>query len=265
MERSSSSRASATPACSTSCAAAAVLCTADFADQVPRGHRGPGHAEAAAGLRADRPAAVSRRRRRPAAVTGETGISPQAMSIRRRRSKPASIVEAGAVIGPGAAIGSGTVIAPNAVIGQHCQIGRDCYVGPGRQRPVCADRQPRHHPWRRPDRPGRFRLRRRRRAGRSASRRSAASSSRTMSRSAPTPRSTAAPWPTRSSAKAPRSTIWCRSPTMSASAAAASSPAIAGLSGSVTLGDFVMLGGGVGIADHVDDRRRRAACGRQRV
>ena len=35
------------------------------------------------------------------------------------------------MIGPLAAIGAGTIVAPNAVIGRFCQIGRDCYVGPG--------------------------------------------------------------------------------------------------------------------------------------
>ena len=160
------------------------------------------------------------------------------------------IVEAGAVDRARAAIGSGTVVAAEC---------RHRPVVPDRPRllyrarashPVRADRQPRHHPWRRqigqdgfgfvggPKVPERCR-------------RSAVSSSRTMSRSAPTRRSIAAPWPTRSSARAPRSTISCRSPTTCASAAIASSPAMSGMSGSVTLGDIVMIGGGVGIADHM--------------
>ncbi|OWK18398.1 hypothetical protein AJ88_04605 [Mesorhizobium amorphae CCBAU 01583] len=45
-----------------------------------------------------------------------------------------------------------------------------------------------------------------------------------MSRSARTPRSIAAPCPTPSSARAPRSTIWFRSPITSASAAIALLP-----------------------------------------
>ena len=161
-----------------------------------------------------------------------------------------AIIEAGAVIGPRAAIGSGTVIAPNAVIGQSCQIGRDGYIGPGVsvQYALIGNRVIIH---------GGARIGQDGfgfvggAKGPSACRRSAASSSRTMSRSARTPRSIAAPWPTRSSARAPRSTIWCRSPTTSASAAIASSPGIRGISGSVTVGDGVMMGGGVGLADHV--------------
>ena len=82
--------------------------------------------------------------------------------------------------------------APNAVIGPHVRIGRDCSIGPNASDAERADRQPRHHPSRRAA------------SGRTASaspwarkaisrcRRSAGSSSRTTSRSAPTPRSTAA-------------------------------------------------------------------------
>ena len=68
---------------------------------------------------------------RPAAMTGETGISAAAHVHPDALVEPGAIVEAGAVVGPGAEVGSGTVVAPNAVVGPSCRIGRDGYVGPG--------------------------------------------------------------------------------------------------------------------------------------
>jgi UDP-3-O-[3-hydroxymyristoyl] glucosamine N-acyltransferase len=41
------------------------------------------------------------------------------------------VVEPGAVIGPRVCIGAGTVVGATAVIGQDVQIGRDCSIGPG--------------------------------------------------------------------------------------------------------------------------------------
>jgi UDP-3-O-[3-hydroxymyristoyl] glucosamine N-acyltransferase len=109
--------------------AAAVLCTADIAGQVPHGiaillTARPQVAFAAIG-RLLFPAAAS-----PAAVTGETGISPRAYVDPTARLEAGVVVEAGAVIGPLAAIGAGTIVAPNAVVGRLCRIGRDCFVGP---------------------------------------------------------------------------------------------------------------------------------------
>jgi UDP-3-O-[3-hydroxymyristoyl] glucosamine N-acyltransferase len=46
------------------------------------------------------------------------------------RLEPDAIVEPGAVIGPEAQIGRGTTIAAGAVIGYRVHIGRDCYIGP---------------------------------------------------------------------------------------------------------------------------------------
>jgi UDP-3-O-[3-hydroxymyristoyl] glucosamine N-acyltransferase len=71
------------------------------------------------------PAAAS-----PETMTGETGISKLAHVAAGVRLEENVIIEAGAVIGPNVAIGSGTIIAPNAVIGPSSQIGRNCYVGP---------------------------------------------------------------------------------------------------------------------------------------
>ncbi len=110
--------------------AAAILCTADIAARVTPGiavlvSRRPQAAFAAIG-RLMFPAAAS-----PQALTGETGVSPRAHVDPTAILESGVVVEAGAVIGPGAAIGSGTIVAPNAVIGRLCQIGRDGYVGPG--------------------------------------------------------------------------------------------------------------------------------------
>jgi UDP-3-O-[3-hydroxymyristoyl] glucosamine N-acyltransferase len=110
--------------------AAAILCTAEMAVNVPPGvavlvTRRPQAAFAAIG-RLMFPAAAS-----PQAVTGETGVSTHAFVDPTARIEPGVVVEPGAVIGPLAAIGSGTIVAPGAVIGKQCQIGRGCYVGPG--------------------------------------------------------------------------------------------------------------------------------------
>jgi len=113
-----------------SLSAAAVLCTTEFAGQVPAGIAvlvtpKPQWAFALAG-RLIHPGAA-----RPLPMTGETGISPRAIVSKDGRLEDGVTVEAGAVIGPGVAVGTGTVIAANAVIGASSQLGRDCYVGPG--------------------------------------------------------------------------------------------------------------------------------------
>lgn len=110
--------------------AAAVLCTGEMASAVPPGiavlvTQRPQQAFASV-ARLLFPEAV-----KPAAVTGETGLSPAAHIAPDARIEAGAIVEAGAVIGAGASIGSGTIIAPHAVIGRFCQIGRDGFVGPG--------------------------------------------------------------------------------------------------------------------------------------
>ncbi|WP_274629155.1 UDP-3-O-(3-hydroxymyristoyl)glucosamine N-acyltransferase [Arvimicrobium flavum] len=110
--------------------AAAILCPEELASAVPPGvavlvtkhaHR----AFAQVGRLLFPQAAV------PAAITGETGISRRAHVDPSAHIEDGAIIEAGAVIGPGAGVGSGTVIGPNAVIGRNCQIGRDGFVGPG--------------------------------------------------------------------------------------------------------------------------------------
>ncbi|MEX0956017.1 MAG: UDP-3-O-(3-hydroxymyristoyl)glucosamine N-acyltransferase [Rhizobiaceae bacterium] len=110
--------------------AAAVLCRAEIASQVP---------DHVAALVTDKPqnAFVAAARllfasaMRPVAVTGERGVSQAAHVSAGASVEAGAIVEAGAVIGEGAAIGSGAIVAPGAVIGPQCRIGRDSYVGPG--------------------------------------------------------------------------------------------------------------------------------------
>jgi UDP-3-O-[3-hydroxymyristoyl] glucosamine N-acyltransferase len=44
--------------------------------------------------------------------------------------EPGVTVEPGAIIGDGAQVGSGTLVGPGAIIGANCRIGRDCVIGP---------------------------------------------------------------------------------------------------------------------------------------
>ena len=68
---------------------------------------------------------------RPTPVFENDGIGPGAYVHPDARLEPNVTVDPGAVIGPRAEIGSGTVIAANAVIGADVRIGRDCSIGPG--------------------------------------------------------------------------------------------------------------------------------------
>ena len=67
---------------------------------------------------------------RPGSVFGSTGIAPGAFVHPQARLEPGVVVDPGAVVGPGAEIGSGTVIGANAVIGPQVRIGRNGSVGP---------------------------------------------------------------------------------------------------------------------------------------
>ncbi len=110
--------------------AAAILCPQAAIDRVPQG---------IAVLISDNPrtdfAAVGRllfpTAIHPVAITGETGISSAAHIASGAEIETDVIIEAGAVVGTDAAIGSGSLIAPNAVIGPSVRIGRNCYIGPG--------------------------------------------------------------------------------------------------------------------------------------
>lgn len=109
--------------------ASAVLCPADLTDSVPAGVVAlvtpkPHYAFALIAGHFFPTAA------QPTAVTGENGISPHAIVHPSARIEEGAVVEAGAVVGEGAAIGAGTVIAPYAVIGRSCRIGRNGFIGP---------------------------------------------------------------------------------------------------------------------------------------
>ena len=66
---------------------------------------------------------------RPPSTCGTKGVSPGSHVDPTARLEPGVTVDPGAVVGPGAEIGSGTVIAANAVIGPSVRIGRDCSIG----------------------------------------------------------------------------------------------------------------------------------------
>ena len=68
---------------------------------------------------------------RPRSTFGVRGVDPGASVHSDARLEDGVIADPGAVIGPGAEIGSGTVIGANAVIGAEVRIGRDCSIGPG--------------------------------------------------------------------------------------------------------------------------------------
>ena len=68
---------------------------------------------------------------RPGSQFGALGIAPGAHIHPNARLEEGVTVDPGAVIGPGAEIGSGTVIGPNAVIGADVRIGRDSAIGAG--------------------------------------------------------------------------------------------------------------------------------------
>jgi UDP-3-O-[3-hydroxymyristoyl] glucosamine N-acyltransferase len=68
---------------------------------------------------------------RPSSQFESKGVAPGAFVHASARLENGVVVDPGVVIGPGAEIGAGTVIGPNAVIGRHVRIGRDCAIGAG--------------------------------------------------------------------------------------------------------------------------------------
>jgi UDP-3-O-[3-hydroxymyristoyl] glucosamine N-acyltransferase len=66
---------------------------------------------------------------RPAPVFGDNGVSPSAAVHPSARLERDVTVDPFAVIGPSATIGSGTLIGAHAVIGGHVQIGSNCAIG----------------------------------------------------------------------------------------------------------------------------------------
>ncbi|HET9904612.1 MAG TPA: UDP-3-O-(3-hydroxymyristoyl)glucosamine N-acyltransferase [Xanthobacteraceae bacterium] len=68
---------------------------------------------------------------RPSTLFRTDGIAPGAHVSPDAVLESGVSVDPGAVVGPGAEIGSGTAIAAGAVIGPGVRIGRDCAIGPG--------------------------------------------------------------------------------------------------------------------------------------
>ena len=68
---------------------------------------------------------------RPEAAFASQGIAPGAVVHPSAVLEQGVTVDPGAVIGPGAEIGAGTVVAANAVIGPQVRIGRNCSIGAG--------------------------------------------------------------------------------------------------------------------------------------
>jgi UDP-3-O-[3-hydroxymyristoyl] glucosamine N-acyltransferase len=68
---------------------------------------------------------------RPTSVFDNRGVAPGAFVHASARLHSSVTVDPGAVIGPQAEIGAGTLIGANAVIGQHVRIGSDCSIGAG--------------------------------------------------------------------------------------------------------------------------------------
>ena len=108
--------------------AGAVLTSERFARNVPEG---------VAILRVRKPydafVAVARRiycdALRPTSVFGTSGVAPGASIHPSTQLEHDVTVDPFAVIGPSAKIGSGTLIGAHAVIGPGVQIGRDCAIG----------------------------------------------------------------------------------------------------------------------------------------
>jgi UDP-3-O-[3-hydroxymyristoyl] glucosamine N-acyltransferase len=68
---------------------------------------------------------------RPSSLFGATGIAPGAFVHPTARIENGASVDPAAVIGPGAEVGDGSVIGAGAVIGPQVRIGRNCAIGTG--------------------------------------------------------------------------------------------------------------------------------------
>ncbi len=68
---------------------------------------------------------------RPASLFGSAGIAPGAIVHPSAKIDASATVDPGAVVGPDAEIGAGTVIGAATVIGPRVRIGRDCSIGAG--------------------------------------------------------------------------------------------------------------------------------------
>ncbi len=68
---------------------------------------------------------------RPSSLFDAKGVTPGSFVHASARLENGVTVDPGAVIGPHAEIGAGTAIGPNAVIGPQVRVGRDCAIGAG--------------------------------------------------------------------------------------------------------------------------------------
>jgi UDP-3-O-[3-hydroxymyristoyl] glucosamine N-acyltransferase len=68
---------------------------------------------------------------RPSSLFGAEGIAPGTTVHATARLESGVVLDPGVVVGPGAEIGTGTVVGANAVIGPRVRIGRNCSIGPG--------------------------------------------------------------------------------------------------------------------------------------
>ena len=68
---------------------------------------------------------------RPSSLFDAKGVAPGTFVHASARLENGVVVDPGAVVGPRAEIGAGTVVGPNAVIGPRVRIGRDCSIGAG--------------------------------------------------------------------------------------------------------------------------------------
>jgi UDP-3-O-[3-hydroxymyristoyl] glucosamine N-acyltransferase len=66
----------------------------------------------------------------PDSLFGATGVSPGANVHPDARIEDGVVIDPGAIVGPRAEIGGGTKIGANAVIGPDVRIGRNCAIGP---------------------------------------------------------------------------------------------------------------------------------------
>ena len=96
---------------------------------------------------------------RPSSLFAAEGIAPGTTVHATARLESGVVLDPGVVVGPGAEIGTGTVVGANAVIGPARSHRPQLLDRTGRFADECAGRRPRHRPSRRQDRPGRLRLR----------------------------------------------------------------------------------------------------------
>jgi len=68
---------------------------------------------------------------RPSSLFGAEGVAPGTSVHATARLESGVVLDPGVVIGPGAEVGAGTVIGANAVLGPGVRVGRNSSIGPG--------------------------------------------------------------------------------------------------------------------------------------